>query len=347
MRKGLVAILSLLMLFSALSPARAGQLSALGVTVTWDEASLFAPEHNGPCVNNYLQYSDPTNQFANISVQNQYGATLGLVSPIIGGTGQVRLMLCDSNFDFTGLKMVLDVITLKGEQVVSSPISLAHSPTPVATPTPVSTPTPTPVSTPTPTPVSTPTSTPVNNAPISTLPTPSAHFSVSSLSGLLCYADAFSAEGITTYKIKGTRWTISKQPPNDSVATVIDTFDFPFVSENEIPYTKLRSQGKQMVVKANGLNAYAYVPLDQRVGTTYTCQIAILTDAGVSNYSTIKAIATFETNGYVAVSNPTPTATPTPTKQASKRTIVCIKGKLTKKVTGTNPKCPAGYKIKG
>ena len=331
MRKGLVAILSLLMLFSALSPARAGQLSALGVTVTWDEASLFAPEHNGPCVNNYLQYSDPTNQFANISVQNQYGATLGLVSPIIGGTGQVRLMLCDSNFDFTGLKMVLDVITLKGEQVVSSPISLAHSPTPVATPTPVST----------------PTSTPVNNAPISTLPTPSAHFSVSSLSGLLCYADAFSAEGITTYKIKGTRWTISKQPPNDSVATVIDTFDFPFVSENEIPYTKLRSQGKQMVVKANGLNAYAYVPLDQRVGTTYTCQIAILTDAGVSNYSTIKAIATFETNGYVAVSNPTPTATPTPTKQASKRTIVCIKGKLTKKVTGTNPKCPAGYKIKG
>jgi len=29
---------------------------------------------------------------------------------------------------------------------------------------------------------------------------------------------------------------------------------------------------------------------------------------------------------------------------AKKKTITCIKGKLTKKVSGTNPKCPAGYK---
>jgi hypothetical protein len=31
---------------------------------------------------------------------------------------------------------------------------------------------------------------------------------------------------------------------------------------------------------------------------------------------------------------------------ATKKTITCIKGKTTKKVTGTNPKCPAGYKLK-
>jgi len=31
---------------------------------------------------------------------------------------------------------------------------------------------------------------------------------------------------------------------------------------------------------------------------------------------------------------------------AVKKTITCVKGKATKKVTGTNPKCPAGYKIK-
>lgn len=42
----------------------------------------------------------------------------------------------------------------------------------------------------------------------------------------------------------------------------------------------------------------------------------------------------------------TPVATPTPTKQVSKRTIVCIKGKLFKKVKGISPKCPAGYKVK-
>ena len=31
---------------------------------------------------------------------------------------------------------------------------------------------------------------------------------------------------------------------------------------------------------------------------------------------------------------------------AVKKTITCVKGKTTKKVTGTNPKCPAGYKLK-
>ena len=32
--------------------------------------------------------------------------------------------------------------------------------------------------------------------------------------------------------------------------------------------------------------------------------------------------------------------------QSTKKTITCTKGKSTKKVTGTNPKCPAGYKLK-
>jgi hypothetical protein len=47
----------------------------------------------------------------------------------------------------------------------------------------------------------------------------------------------------------------------------------------------------------------------------------------------------------------TPTATPTATSTATKAavkatTITCIKGKLTKKVTAINPKCPTGYKKK-
>ena len=35
-----------------------------------------------------------------------------------------------------------------------------------------------------------------------------------------------------------------------------------------------------------------------------------------------------------------------PIAKTTKKTITCIKGKTTKKVTGTAPKCPAGYKIK-
>ena len=34
------------------------------------------------------------------------------------------------------------------------------------------------------------------------------------------------------------------------------------------------------------------------------------------------------------------------TAVAAKKTITCVKGKTTKKVTSTNPKCPAGYKLK-
>ena len=33
-------------------------------------------------------------------------------------------------------------------------------------------------------------------------------------------------------------------------------------------------------------------------------------------------------------------------KEKATKTISCIKGKIFKKVSGSNPKCPAGYKIK-
>lgn len=58
-------------------------------------------------------------------------------------------------------------------------------------------------------------------------------------------------------------------------------------------------------------------------------------------------------------STPTPSASPTPTVSATPtptpsptatykigKTILCVKGKTTKKVIGYNPKCPQGYKVK-
>jgi hypothetical protein len=46
--------------------------------------------------------------------------------------------------------------------------------------------------------------------------------------------------------------------------------------------------------------------------------------------------------------SPSPTATPTPTAsaQSKKKSITCVKGKITKKVTALKPQCPAGYKKK-
>jgi hypothetical protein len=70
---------------------------------------------------------------------------------------------------------------------------------------------------------------------------------------------------------------------------------------------------------------------------------------------------TYEDQGSLLTPKPSPTptstqtpaevvavpASPTPKAAAAKKTTIsCIKGKLTKKVSAVNPKCPAGYKKK-
>jgi hypothetical protein len=55
------------------------------------------------------------------------------------------------------------------------------------------------------------------------------------------------------------------------------------------------------------------------------------TQAGTSTLAPVSAIANIKLTGTTVV---------------AKKTITCIKGKTNKKVTGTNPKCPAGYKAK-
>ena len=55
------------------------------------------------------------------------------------------------------------------------------------------------------------------------------------------------------------------------------------------------------------------------------------TQAGTATLAPVSATSNVVIEGVVA---------------AAKKTITCSKGKSTKKVTGTNPKCPAGYKLK-
>jgi hypothetical protein len=55
------------------------------------------------------------------------------------------------------------------------------------------------------------------------------------------------------------------------------------------------------------------------------------TQPGTSTIAPISATATVMITGTVA---------------PNKKTITCVKGNKTKKVSGTNPKCPKGYKIK-
>lgn len=65
------------------------------------------------------------------------------------------------------------------------------------------------------------------------------------------------------------------------------------------------------------------------------CAVAA-SQAGTSTLAPISTTATIMLTS--AVIAPTPIAT--------KKTIVCTKGKTNKKVSGTNPKCPKGYKLK-
>jgi hypothetical protein len=57
---------------------------------------------------------------------------------------------------------------------------------------------------------------------------------------------------------------------------------------------------------------------------------------GTSTFAPVSANATIVLTG----------AAVTPKPVVTKKTIVCVKGKTTKKVSGTNPKCPKGYKVK-
>jgi hypothetical protein len=58
--------------------------------------------------------------------------------------------------------------------------------------------------------------------------------------------------------------------------------------------------------------------------------------AGTSTFAPVSVSATITLTGSVI----------TPKPVVTKKTIVCVKGKTTKKVSGTNPKCPKGYKVK-
>ncbi len=80
------------------------------------------------------------------------------------------------------------------------------------------------------------------------------------------------------------------------------------------------------------------------------------TNVGVSNYSIKNNLLTFNISGF-SFSSPTikvglsaqPSAQPSAHSSAQilkKRTITCVKGKLIKKFSGINPKCPSGYKKK-
>jgi hypothetical protein len=64
--------------------------------------------------------------------------------------------------------------------------------------------------------------------------------------------------------------------------------------------------------------------------------VVTASQAGTSTLASVSTTAVIMLTGAVV----------TPQPVVTKKTIVCVKGKTTKKISGTNPKCPKGYKVK-
>jgi len=64
--------------------------------------------------------------------------------------------------------------------------------------------------------------------------------------------------------------------------------------------------------------------------------VVTASQSGTSTLAPVSTSATIVLTGTVVTSKPV----------LNKKTIVCVKGKTTKKVSGTDPKCPKGYKLK-
>ena len=65
-----------------------------------------------------------------------------------------------------------------------------------------------------------------------------------------------------------------------------------------------------------------------------------------SKGSAVSAVSNAVSYASPSVALPTTTSTTTTTLPPVQLTITCVKGKLTKKITGTSPKCPTGYLLK-
>ena len=65
-----------------------------------------------------------------------------------------------------------------------------------------------------------------------------------------------------------------------------------------------------------------------------------------SKGSAVSAVSNAVSYASPSVALPTTTSTTTTTLPPVQLTITCVKGKLTKKITGTSPKCPTGYVLK-
>jgi hypothetical protein len=148
--------------------------------------------------------------------------------------------------------------------------------------------------------------------------------------GILCYATDFTPESVVKYSITGTHWRIAMKYKN--AITVLDEYDWPIgLSSNNTTSREDTFNGVKITNKVNDQYIiYGYGVRNQLKDAVYQCAVAIISKNGNGPYSFAYSTATFNTTDFKP--------------SAESVTITCKKGKITKKVNGTKPVCPKGFK---
>jgi hypothetical protein len=102
------------------------------------------------------------------------------------------------------------------------------------------------------------------------------------------------------------------------------------VSSKSLALTATASSGAAITYSTTSTAICSITGSTLNLLTSGNCSVTAI-QAGTSTLAPVSATANITVTGTVV---------------AAKKTITCTKGKTTKKVTGTNPKCPTGYKLK-
>jgi hypothetical protein len=156
------------------------------------------------------------------------------------------------------------------------------------------------------------------------------------------------AQGTFLKILQGGICTISYQSEetNDYLASEVKKITFEIVRNTQsITFTPTNSANisiKTITLSAtsSGGGVITYVTPSSGVCSITGSTLNLLKAGNCSVTATQAGTAT------LAPVSVTANITLTATAVAAKKTITCVKGKTTKKVTGTNPKCPTGYKLK-
>ena len=148
----------------------------------------------------------------------------------------------------------------------------------------------------------------------------------------------------TVYTISAPLW--DKETDSLSFTVAAPTFESDGEKKQGLYDLVLREDIAKCLWGKNLANVSAKIEILNADGSS---QVATTTFKTINGYVYFRAAGFHYSVPKIKVSIVESTLTPTPSASAAtakKATITCIKGKLVKKVTAVNPKCPVGYKEK-